>query len=124
MLSDSRRDDKFNELGKSRVAFLRRGSTRSTAANAIVLAAEHPVIQANMDNFSEDVAAKIAIIRTENAKPTDHEAEIEKDGIDTGLKAINPFSGEEVAGLGRQLRDDGLRHGRGHERSRSRRAGF
>ena len=29
-------------------------------------------------------------------KPTDHETEVEKDGIDTGLKAINPFSGEEL----------------------------
>jgi len=26
----------------------------------------------------------------------DHEVEIEKDGVDTGLKAINPFSGEEL----------------------------
>jgi leucyl-tRNA synthetase len=65
-------------------------------ANAIVLAAEHPVIQANMDNFSEEVAQKIAFIRVENAKPADHEVEIEKDGIDTGLRAVNPFSGEEL----------------------------
>ena len=65
-------------------------------ANSIVLAAEHPVIQANLDNFAEEVASKIAFIRTENAKPIDHEVEIEKDGIDTGLKALNPFSGEEL----------------------------
>ncbi|HRI02660.1 MAG TPA: leucine--tRNA ligase [Pyrinomonadaceae bacterium] len=65
-------------------------------ANAVVLAAEHPVIQANIDHFSEDVASKIAFIRAENTKPTDHEVEIEKDGIDTGLRAINPFSGEEL----------------------------
>ena len=65
-------------------------------ANAVVLAAEHPVIQANIDHFSEDVARKIAFIRAENAKPADHETEIEKDGIDTGLRAINPFSGEEL----------------------------
>ena len=65
-------------------------------ANAVVLAAEHPVIQANIDHFSEEVASKIAFIRAENTKPTDHEAEIEKDGIDTGLRAINPFSGEEL----------------------------
>jgi len=64
--------------------------------NAVVLAAEHPVIQANIDHFSEEVASKIAFIRAENTKPTDHEAEIEKDGIDTGLRAINPFSGEEL----------------------------
>ncbi|HEV7700890.1 MAG TPA: leucine--tRNA ligase [Pyrinomonadaceae bacterium] len=65
-------------------------------ANSIVLAAEHPLIQANLDNFSSEVAEKIAYIRAENAKPADHEVEIEKDGIDTGLKAINPFSGEEL----------------------------
>ena len=65
-------------------------------ANAIVLAAEHPVIQANIDNFSEEVASKVAFIRSENAKPADHEAEIEKDGIDTGLIAVNPFSQEQI----------------------------
>ncbi|HMS09403.1 MAG TPA: leucine--tRNA ligase, partial [Pyrinomonadaceae bacterium] len=32
----------------------------------------------------------------EKAKPADHEAEVEKDGVDTGLKAVNPFSGEEL----------------------------
>jgi len=65
-------------------------------ATALVLAAEHPVIQANIANFSESVANKIAFIRAENAKPADHEAEIDKDGIDTGLKAVNPFSGNEM----------------------------
>jgi leucyl-tRNA synthetase len=65
-------------------------------ANAVVLAAEHPVIQANIDNFSEEVVEKVAFIRVENAKPADHEVEIEKDGINTGLKAVNPFSGEEL----------------------------
>ena len=35
-------------------------------------------------------------IRAEKMNPTDHEAEAVKDGIDTGLKAINPFSGEEL----------------------------
>ncbi len=65
-------------------------------ANAIVVAAEHPVIQRNLELFSEEVANKVAYIRTENAKPADHEVEVEKDGIDTGLIAINPFSGEEL----------------------------
>jgi len=65
-------------------------------ANAIVVAAEHPVIQVHLDLFSEEVNQKIAHIRVENAKPADHEVEIEKDGIDTGLRAVNPFSGEEL----------------------------
>jgi leucyl-tRNA synthetase len=65
-------------------------------ANSIVVAAEHPFIEANLDKLSDEVLAKIAKIKAEKAKATDHEAEIEKDGIDTGFKAINPFSGEEI----------------------------
>ena len=82
--------------GKGRIRVFTTRIDTIYGANAIVLAAEHPVIQANIDHFSEEVASKIAFIRTENAKPTDHETEVEKDGIDTGLKAINPFSGEEL----------------------------
>ena len=65
-------------------------------ANAIVVAAEHPVIVEHLSDFSEEVLEKIAEIRAEKLNPTDHEAEVAKDGIDTGLKAINPFSGEEL----------------------------
>ncbi len=83
-------------LGKNRVRVFTTRIDTIYGVNAIVLAAEHPVIQANMDNFSEAVSSKVAFIRTENARPTDHETEVEKDGIDTGLKAINPFSAEEL----------------------------
>lgn len=65
-------------------------------ANCIVVAAEHPFIEANLEHLSPEVLAKIAEIKAEKAKATDHEAEVEKDGMDTGFKAINPFSGEEV----------------------------
>ena len=65
-------------------------------ANAIVLAAEHPIVANRRDELSAEVIAKIDEIITEKNKPTDRETEIEKDGIDTGLKAINPFSGEEL----------------------------
>ncbi|MFM9905543.1 MAG: leucine--tRNA ligase [Pyrinomonadaceae bacterium] len=65
-------------------------------ANAVVVAAEHPIVEAKLGMMSANVVAKIAAIRTENAKPNDHEVEIEKDGIDTGLRAINPFSAEEL----------------------------
>ncbi len=64
--------------------------------NAIVLAAEHPIVKANLGSFSPDVVTKIDEIVAENLKPKDRDEEIEKDGIDTGLKAVNPFSGEEV----------------------------
>ncbi len=65
-------------------------------ANAIVVASEHPIIEARKAELSEAVLAKIEAIKIEKAKPTDYGEEVEKDGIDTGLKAINPFSGEEL----------------------------
>ncbi len=65
-------------------------------ANAIVVAAEHPIIEHYSANFSDETKATIAKIKADKLKVTDHEAEIEKVGVDTGLKAINPFSGEEL----------------------------
>ncbi|MGI9036846.1 MAG: leucine--tRNA ligase [Pyrinomonadaceae bacterium] len=65
-------------------------------ANAVVVAAEHPVIAENLDSFSDEVKAKIEEIKAEKSKAKDYDEEVEKDGIDTGLKAINPFSGEEL----------------------------
>ena len=65
-------------------------------ANAIVVAAEHPVVEANYNNFSDEAKAVIEKIKADKLKVTDHDAEVEKEGIDTGLKAINPFSGEEL----------------------------
>ena len=65
-------------------------------ANAVVVAAEHSIVTANRATFSIDVIAKIDAIIAENLRPKDRETEIEKDGIDTGLKVINPFSGEQL----------------------------
>ncbi|MFN2412899.1 MAG: class I tRNA ligase family protein, partial [Pyrinomonadaceae bacterium] len=65
-------------------------------ANAIVVAAEHPIVGEYFDQFGPDMRAKIDAMRAEKLKPADHAAEIEKDGVDTGLKAVNPFSGEEL----------------------------
>ncbi len=65
-------------------------------ANAVVVAAEHPIIVEHLGQFSDAVLAKMQQIRAEKMNPTDHEAEAAKDGIDTGLKAVNPFSGEEL----------------------------
>jgi leucyl-tRNA synthetase len=65
-------------------------------ANSVVVAPEHPIIEKFKAEFSPDVIAKIDEIKAEKLKPTDREVEIEKDGIDTGLKAVNPFSGEEL----------------------------
>jgi len=65
-------------------------------ANAIVVAAEHPIVEHNSESFSDETKAIIEKIKADKLKVTDHEAEVEKEGIDTGLKAINPFSGEEL----------------------------
>ncbi|MGD9589854.1 MAG: leucine--tRNA ligase [Pyrinomonadaceae bacterium] len=65
-------------------------------ANAVVVAAEHPVVVEHLSEFSDEVLAKIQQIRAEKMNPTDHETEAVKDGIDTGLRAVNPFSGEEL----------------------------
>ena len=86
--------DRVAESGKIRV-FTTRIDT-IYGANAVVVAAEHPIIEANLDHFEDEAITKIAYIRAENTKPADHEVEIEKDGIDTGLIAVNPFSGEEL----------------------------
>jgi leucyl-tRNA synthetase len=65
-------------------------------ANAIVVAAEHPIVEANLANFSEETRNAIEKIKAEKLKVVDREAEQEKEGVDTGLKAINPFSREEL----------------------------
>ncbi|REJ78094.1 MAG: leucine--tRNA ligase [Acidobacteria bacterium] len=65
-------------------------------ANAVVVAPGHPLIEANIEAFSDDVRTRIAEIEKEQATPKDYEEEVEKDGIDTGLTAVNPFSGEEL----------------------------
>ncbi len=65
-------------------------------ANAIVVAAEHPIVTANFDNFTDETKSVIEKIRADKLKVTDYDAEVEKEGIDTGLKAVNPFSGEEL----------------------------
>jgi leucyl-tRNA synthetase len=65
-------------------------------ANAIVVAAEHPIVETHKGELSEAVLDKIEAIKIEKAKPSDYGEEVEKDGIDTGLKAVNPFSGEEL----------------------------
>ncbi|HLM01651.1 MAG TPA: leucine--tRNA ligase, partial [Pyrinomonadaceae bacterium] len=65
-------------------------------ANAIVVAAEHPIVEANWASLPEEIRGVIEKIRAEKLKIVDREAEQEKEGVDTGLKAINPFSGEEL----------------------------
>ncbi len=65
-------------------------------ANAVVVAAEHPAVSSRRAGFSLEINKKIDEMIAESKKPRDREEEIEKDGIDTGLKAINPFSSEPL----------------------------
>lgn len=65
-------------------------------ANAVVVAAEHPAVAMRRGSLPDEVNAKIDEIVAESLKPREREDEIEKDGIDTGLKAINPFSNEPL----------------------------
>ncbi len=64
--------------------------------NALVISPDHSFILEEFGVFSDEVKNKIEEIRTEQAKPKDYDEEIAKDGIDTGMKAVNPFSGEEI----------------------------
>lgn len=65
-------------------------------ANAIVVAAEHPIVNENFESFADETKSVIEKIRSDKLKVTDYDAEVEKEGIDTGLKAVNPFSNEEL----------------------------
>ncbi len=87
-------DGKNDPHGKIRV-FTTRIDT-IYGANAVVVAAEHPIIVEHLSRFPNEVLEKIQQIRAEKLNPTDHETEAAKDGIDTGLRAVNPFSGEKL----------------------------
>ncbi|MEJ7847227.1 MAG: leucine--tRNA ligase [Pyrinomonadaceae bacterium] len=88
-------DSKENKSTESIRVFTTRIET-IFGVNAVVVAAEHPIIQAHLGDLSPEVIAKIKEIKIEKLKPADREVEIEKDGVDTALKAVNPFSGEEL----------------------------
>ncbi|MEO6390602.1 MAG: leucine--tRNA ligase [Pyrinomonadaceae bacterium] len=67
-------------------------------ATAVVVAAEHPLIAAHVDKIPNRDAVEpfIVLVKAEKAQAKAPGAEEEKLGVDTGLRAINPFSGEEV----------------------------
>ncbi|HEY0322474.1 MAG TPA: leucine--tRNA ligase [Pyrinomonadaceae bacterium] len=67
-------------------------------ANAIVLAAEHPQLSELMKDstLKADVDAFIEGVREARNRAVEPGADEEKEGINTGLQAINPFSGELI----------------------------
>ncbi|KXK04265.1 MAG: leucyl-tRNA synthetase [Acidobacteria bacterium OLB17] len=64
--------------------------------NAIVVAPQHEIVAENCASFDAATSAKIDEMIQESLKPKERDEVIEKDGVDTGLRAINPFSGDEV----------------------------
>ncbi len=64
--------------------------------NALVLAAEHSLVEKWWDSIPADAKTKIEQIKADKMKVTDHEEEVEKDGVPTGLMAVNPFRGDEI----------------------------
>ena len=86
----------------------------------LAVAAEHPIAA-----FAAKKDAKLAAFVEECKRGAVMEAELaqlEKKGMPTGLFVHAPAHGREAAGLGRQLRADGLRRRRGDGRAGARRA--
>jgi leucyl-tRNA synthetase len=63
-------------------------------ANAVVLAADHPLIERSP--LKEDVRRFAERVRAVRSLAREPGAEEEKEGINTGLFAVNPFSGEQI----------------------------
>ena len=64
--------------------------------NAVVVAAEHPLIANHFAEISVEARQIIEKIRLDKLKAANREEEPEKEGTPTGLFAINPFSGEQI----------------------------
>lgn len=67
-------------------------------ANAVVLATEHPLVAELMHDspLKASVAQFVERVRAARDRATEPGAEEEKEGINTGVLAVNPFSGERV----------------------------
>ena len=67
-------------------------------ATAIVLSAEHPLVNELLKEsaLKNQVMAFAEKIKTEKARPVALAEEDEKEGINTGVLAVNPFSGESI----------------------------
>jgi leucyl-tRNA synthetase len=67
-------------------------------ATAIVLSAEHPLIDELLPEsaLKNEVIAFAEKVKTDKARRVNPGEEEEKEGINTGVRAVNPFSGESV----------------------------
>ena len=92
-------------------------------ATFVLLGPEHPLVARFAERSADPAAFKQ---KAQTFRMQDRAArisgDIEKQGFDTGFRAINPFTGQPVSDLGGELRPRRLRHRRGHGRARARRA--
>ena len=67
-------------------------------ATAVVLSAEHPLLKSLLEGSSlkSDVERFVERVREARRRPAAPDAEEEKEGVHTGLFAINPFNGEQL----------------------------
>src|SRR5215213_4246173 len=63
-------------------------------ANAVVVAPDHPLVEHSP--VKEDVRRFAERVRAERAAAREPGAQEEKEGVNTGLLAVNPFSGESI----------------------------
>ncbi|MFL6255997.1 MAG: leucine--tRNA ligase [Pyrinomonadaceae bacterium] len=63
-------------------------------ANAVVVAPDHPLVEKSP--LKEDVRRFAERARAASMQAREPGAEVEKEGLNTGLLAVNPFSGEPV----------------------------
>ena len=89
----------------------RRGPTRCSARRSWRIAPDHPLAKAAAENNPE-LAAFCEECRRMGTSVAELET-AEKQGFDTGIRAVHPFDKNwTAAGLRRQLHPDGLRHRR------------
>ena len=60
-------------------------------ATCMILAPEHDIVSAKLDGKMQAAAKKMVDARAQQGP-----GDVEKEGFDTGLRAINPFSGEAI----------------------------
>ena len=99
--------------GPSRSASSRRGSTRSSARRSWSWPPSIPASTSSWPTAPAKARAAVAKLRSQDRRAR-LEGKVEKEGVFTGRHAVNPFSGERIPDLGRQLRPHGLRDRRDH----------
>jgi leucyl-tRNA synthetase len=88
----------IKDVGGQRVRIFTTRIDTIYGANAIVMAAEHPQLSELMKDsaLKADVESFIERVREARNRAQEPGVEVEKEGINTGLQAINPFSGEII----------------------------